>query len=51
MVDDELSNGIFEFSEKTSKYKNNTEGQTHNPNIEPVSIAWLTIEETYTKLK
>lgn len=50
-VDDELSIDIFGFSEKTSKYKINTEGQIRIPNIGPVTIAGLTIEEARTKLK
>lgn len=50
-VDDELSIDIFGFSEKTSKYKINTEGQIRIPNIGPVTIAGLTIEEAKTKLK
>lgn len=50
-VDDELSIDIFGFSEKTSKYKINTEGQIRVPNIGPVTIAGLTIEEARTKLK
>ncbi len=50
-VDDELAIDIFGFSEKTSKYKINTEGQIRIPNIGPVSIAGLTIEEARTKLK
>lgn len=50
-VDDELSIDIFGFSEKTSKYKINTEGQIRIPNIGPVTIAGLTIDEAKTKLK
>ena len=50
-VDDELSIDIFGFSEKTSKYKISTEGQIRIPNIGPVTIAGLTIEEARTKLK
>lgn len=50
-VDDELSVDIFGFSEKTTKYKINTEGQIRIPNIGPVSIGGLTIEEAKTKLK
>ena len=50
-VDDELSIDIYGFSEKTSKYKINTEGQIRIPNIGPVTLAGLTIEEAKTKLK
>lgn len=50
-VDDELSIDIYGFSERTSKYKINTEGQIRIPNIGPVTLAGLTIEETKTKLK
>lgn len=50
-VDDELSIDIYGFSEKTSKYKINTEGQIRIPNIGPVQLAGLTIEEAKTKLK
>ncbi len=42
---------IYSASEKTSKYKINTEGQIRIPNIGPVTIAGLTIEEARTKLK
>jgi protein involved in polysaccharide export with SLBB domain len=50
-VDDELSIDIFGFSEKTAKYKINTEGQIRIPNIGPVFLSGLTIEEAKTKLK
>lgn len=50
-VDDELSIDIYGFSEKTSKYKINTEGQIRIPNIGPVVLAGLTIEEAKTKLR
>ncbi|MBA4257845.1 MAG: hypothetical protein C0446_01685 [Chitinophaga sp.] len=50
-VDDELSIDIYGFSEKTSKYKINTEGMIRIPNIGPVALAGLTIEEAKTKLK
>lgn len=50
-VDDEISIDIFGYSEKTTKYKINTEGQIRIPNIGPVTIAGLTIEEARTKLK
>lgn len=50
-VDDELTIDIFGFSEKTSKYKVNTEGQIRIPNIGPIQIAGLTIEEAKIKLK
>jgi protein involved in polysaccharide export with SLBB domain len=50
-VDDELSIDIYGFSEKTSKYKINTEGQIRIPNIGPVTLAGLTMEEAKTKLK
>ncbi|WP_439504223.1 SLBB domain-containing protein [Sediminibacterium sp.] len=50
-VDDELAIDIFGFSEKTSKYKINTEGQIRIPNIGPVLISGLTIEEAKIKLK
>lgn len=50
-VDDELSIDIFGYSEKTTKYKINTEGQIRITNIGPVTIAGLTIEEAKTKLK
>ncbi len=50
-VDDELSIDIYGFSEKTSKYKINTEGQIRIPNIGPVTLAGLTIDEAKTKLK
>ncbi len=50
-VDDELSIDIFGFSEKTSKYKINTEGQIRIPNIGPVTLAGLTMDEAKTKLK
>lgn len=50
-VDDELSIDIYGFSEKTSKYKINTEGQIRIPNIGPVTLSGLTIDEAKTKLK
>lgn len=50
-VDDELSIDIYGFSEKTSKYKINTEGQIRIPNIGPVVLAGLTIDEAKTKLR
>lgn len=50
-VDDELSIDIYGFSEKTSKYKINTEGQIRIPNIGPVVLAGLTVEEAKTKLR
>lgn len=50
-VDDELSIDIYGFSEKTSKYKINTEGQIRIPYIGPVSLAGLTIDEAKTKLR
>ncbi len=50
-VDDELSIDIYGFSEKTAKYKINTEGMIRIPNIGPVALAGLTIEEAKTKLK
>ncbi|OYY99731.1 MAG: hypothetical protein B7Y37_13465 [Sphingobacteriia bacterium 28-36-52] len=50
-VDDELSIDIYGFSEKTSKYKINTEGMIRIPNIGPVALAGLTIDEAKTKLK
>lgn len=49
-VDDELSIDIYGFSEKTSKYKINTEGQIRIPNIGPVVLSGLTIDEAKTKL-
>lgn len=50
-VDDEITIDIFGYSEKTSKYKINTEGQIRIPNIGPLTIAGLTIEEAKAKLK
>ncbi|BDQ13318.1 SLBB domain-containing protein [Sediminibacterium sp. TEGAF015] len=50
-VDDELSIDIYGFSEKTSKYKINTEGQIRIPNIGPVVLAGLTVDEAKTKLR
>ncbi|OYY08149.1 MAG: hypothetical protein B7Y66_11490, partial [Sphingobacteriia bacterium 35-36-14] len=50
-VDDELSIDIYGFSEKTSKYKINTEGMIRIPNIGPVTLAGLTVDEAKTKLK
>lgn len=50
-VDDELSIDIYGFSEKTSKYKINTEGQIRIPNIGPVTLAGLSMDEAKTKLK
>ncbi|OYW80411.1 MAG: hypothetical protein B7Z27_03850, partial [Sphingobacteriia bacterium 32-37-4] len=38
-------------SEKTSKYKINTEGQIRIPNIGPITLAGLTMDEAKTKLK
>ncbi|MFZ2784324.1 MAG: SLBB domain-containing protein [Sediminibacterium sp.] len=50
-VDDELVLDIYGFSEKTSKLKLNTEGQVRIPNIGPVNLSGLTIEEAKIKLK
>lgn len=50
-VDDELVIDVYGFSEKTTKVKLNTEGQIRLPNIGPISLAGLTIDEAKQKLK
>ncbi|TAH06103.1 MAG: hypothetical protein EAZ13_10505, partial [Sphingobacteriia bacterium] len=50
-VDDELIIDVYGFSEKTTKVKLNTEGQIRLPNIGPVSLAGLTIDDAKLKLK
>ena len=49
-VDDELILDVYGFSEKTTKLKINTEGQVRIPNIGPVNLSGLTIEEAKIKL-
>ncbi len=50
-VDDELILDVYGFSEKTTKLKINTEGQVRIPNIGPVNLAGLTINEAKEKLQ
>ncbi|WP_204267377.1 polysaccharide biosynthesis/export family protein, partial [Escherichia coli] len=50
-VDDELTIDIFGYSEKITKVKINTEGQIRLPNIGPVTLAGLSIDEAKIKLK
>lgn len=50
-VDDELVLDVYGFSEKTTKLKINTEGQVRIPNIGPVNLSGLTIEEAKIKLQ
>jgi protein involved in polysaccharide export with SLBB domain len=50
-VDDELVIDIFGYSERTTKVKINTEGQIRLPNIGPVTLSGLTIDEAKMKLK
>lgn len=50
-VDDELILDVYGFSERTTKLKINTEGQVRLPNIGPVNVSGLTIEEAKIKLQ